>query len=216
MRMQWIQRGIVFLLAAQSFACLLGQLAGWWSMHRFGCWVLPPATLLLALLAWQDSASKADRARPGRGPRLWIVEGAMGGIVAALAYDLYRLPFVLAGTPLFQVFGQFGRLLLGSDGPAWLVQLVGWSYHFSNGAALGIMFLAMVVRPSRSKLFWGALAWALVVELILLQTPYAQYFGLKLDGWFIFLTVSAHAVFGATLGVWCRMRVPTDMQMSAS
>ena len=29
--------------------------------------------------------------------------------------------------------------------------LVGWAYHFSNGAALGIMFLAMAPRPARHR-----------------------------------------------------------------
>lgn len=169
-------------------------------MHWFGCWILPPATLALVLIAALDRSSPA-------GARMWIVQGAIGGIVAAIAYDLYRLPFVLAGTPLFKVFGEFGSLLIGTDRPEWLVQLVGWTYHFSNGAALGIMFLAMVVRPSRGVLFWGAIAWALGVEAMLLMTPYATYFGLPFTAWFIFLTASAHAVFGTVLGLWCRVWV---------
>jgi hypothetical protein len=95
-------------------------------------------------------------------------------------------------------------LLLGADEPTWLVQLLGWAYHFSNGAALGIMFLAMVVRPNPRVLFWGAVAWALFIEAMLLATPYTNFFGLKLDGHFLFLTASAHLVFGITLGWWCR------------
>ena len=194
-------RPVVFLLASLSFACLLGQFYGLWSMHWFGCWVLPPATVLLIGIAY------ADRRADVNGPRLWIVQGAIGGIVAAIAYDLYRLPFVLTGTPLFKVFGKFGEMLLGGSGPAWLEQVVGWTYHFSNGAALGIMFLAMVLRPTPRMLFWGAVAWALCVEGILLMTPYTSFFGLPLNGWFIFLTLSAHAIFGVTLGLWCRLRI---------
>lgn len=188
-------RLLVFLLASTSFACLLGQLYGAWPMRAFACLVLPPATALLAWLAWR-----------GGPQRIWIVTGAMGGIVAAVAYDLYRLPFVLQGAPLFTVFRKFGQLLLGADGPRWLVEALGWTYHFSNGAALGIMFLAMAVRPSPRGLLWGAIAWALFVEAMLLLTPYASFFGLQLTARFIFLTVSAHLVFGVALGLWCRLR----------
>ena len=65
-------------------------------------------------------------------------------MIAAFAYDLYRLPFVLRGAPLFKVFPRFGELLLGNAEPRWLVQSLGWTYHFSNAVALGIMFLAVI------------------------------------------------------------------------
>jgi hypothetical protein len=196
-------RVAVFILASLSFACLLGEFYGVWTMHWFGCWILPPATALLVAMAW------LDRGSPAAGPRQWIVRGAIGGVVVAVAYDLYRLPFVLAGAPLFTVFGKFGNMLLGvgrDDRPSSLALALGWSYHFSNGAALGIMFLAMIVRPSPRLLLWGAVAWALCVETILLLTPYAKIFGLEVNAWFIFLTASAHAIFGVVLGLWTRWR----------
>ncbi|MDB6016023.1 MAG: hypothetical protein JWR19_512 [Pedosphaera sp.] len=196
-------RLIVFGLAFLSFACLLGQFFGLWSMRLFGCWVLPPATALLAIIAYFQRRAPNNAANA----HTWIVQGALGGIIAAVAYDLYRLPFVLNGAPLFKPFSRFGQLLLGADGPEWLVQLLGWAYHFSNGAALGIMFLAMVVRPNPRLLFWGAVAWALFVEMMLLLTPYASFFGLPVNGRFIFLTASAHLIFGLVLGWWCRRRV---------
>src|SRR5258707_14764392 len=97
----------------------------------------------------------------GQLPARWIVQGAIGGLVAAAAYDLFRLPFVLHGAPLFKVFPRFGELLLGNTELRWLVQLLGWSYHFSNGAALGIMILSLVTKPSGKILFWGPVGWAL-------------------------------------------------------
>jgi len=98
-------------------------------------------------------------------------------------------------------------LLLDADQPLWLVQLLGWMYHFSNGAALGIMFLALVPRANRNFLFWGAVSWALFVELMLLLTPYATFFGLTMNGRFLFLTATAHLVFGIALGLWCHRRI---------
>jgi hypothetical protein len=129
----------------------------------------------------------------------WILQAATGGIVAALAYDLYRLPFVLNGAPLFKVFPRFGEMILGAGHPA--MHVMGWAYHFLNGAALGIMLVAAV--PQR-RLFLGGICWALLVEALLLLTPYADFFGLKKDARFLFLTASAHLIFGIVLGWWCK------------
>ena len=195
-----LPRLAVFVLAFLSFACLLGQFYGLWSMHIFGCYVLPPSTALLVTIAYRTR----HQVRGVRSPYTWIVEGAVGGIVAAIAYDLYRLVFVLQGAPLFKVFPRFGELLLDADEPRWLVHLVGWAYHFSNGAALGIMFLTVVPIASRRLLFGGAIAWAMIVEATLLLTPYTNFFGLPLDERFLFLTITAHLVFGIILGSWCQ------------
>ncbi len=203
---QFLPRVLVFGLAFLSFACLLGTFYGLWSMSWFGSRVLIPSTAaLVALGAF------------GRGPAGgWVREGAAGGLVAALAYDLYRLPFVLGGAPLFTVFPRFGELLLGADGPRWLVHAVGWAYHFSNGAALGVMLLAALPAASRRVRFAGAVAWALAVEAALLVSRYADFFGLPLNGRFVFLTATAHLVFGLTLGAWLaaqvgRRRDPDDV-----
>ena len=96
-----------------SFACLLGQFYGLWTMHLFGCWVLPPATALLGYIACRHRNCPDGV----NSPCTWIVQGTIGGLVAAVAYDLYRLPFVLAGAPLFKVFPRFGELLLGGTEP---------------------------------------------------------------------------------------------------
>jgi hypothetical protein len=192
-------RAAVFTLASLSLACLLGHFYRLWTMHWFACWVLVPATTLMAGLVFHPGAARAGISR-------LIVEGAVGGLIAAIAYDLYRLPFVLSGIPLFQVFAKFGELLLQRNDPAWAVQTAGWTYHFSNGAALGIMFLALVWKAPRPLLFWGAVLWALTIEMILLLSPYSAFVGLPLDGRFLFLTASAHLIFGVALGSWTRLR----------
>ena len=187
----------VFGLASTSFACLLGAFYELWTMRTFACVVYLPACIALASLAW---------ARRGTLPARWIVQGALAGLLAAVAYDLFRLPFVLNGALLFKVFPRFGELLLGGTEPRWLVQALGWTYHFSNGAALGIMFLAALARPTPARLLLGAVAWALVIELLLLLTPYTSFLGIPYDLRFIALTLSAHLVFGLALGLWLRRR----------
>jgi hypothetical protein len=196
-------RFIVFTLASLSFAALLGEFYGLWTMRTFAAWTFVPSIIVLLFLA--RSSAQA---------RTWIIEGALGGLFAAVIYDLFRLPFVLGGYPLFAVFPKFGQMLL--DIPLAISQqqvplsahIVGWAYHFLNGASLGIMFLAMAAGLSRKGLLWSAVAWALCVEAFLLLSPYYAFFKLKLDySIFLALTLSAHAVFGAALGWWCARRV---------
>ena len=202
MREPWCQRVVVWFLASLSFACLIGQFYDFWSMRLFACWILIPASVALAMIAWR---ARSQSPSP-RSAYVWIVHGTIAGVVAAIAYDLFRLPFVLSGYPLFAVFPRFGQLLTGASatdfGP--LVQITGWLYHFSNAAALGIMFLAMVSGWRRLTLIGGAMMWAAAVEIFLLLTPYYVYFKLKLPySEFLALTISAHLVFGVVLGLWC-------------
>lgn len=202
-------RFVVFILASMSFACLLGEFYDLWSMRAFACIVLLPSTALLAILAVVGSRAKVLSSRPQLAQAaMWIREGALGGIIAAVAYDLFRVPFVLNGYPLFKVFPEFGRMLLDSNEPQWLVHAVGWTYHFSNGAALGIMFLCLLPR-AMPKIYWiSGVAWAMLVETILLLTPYRDFFKIAMPfTTFLFLTASAHAIFGLALGAWCAKRM---------
>src|SRR5688500_17664981 len=85
-----VGRAVVFLLSATSIWCLLAEFYGLCSMQTFTLLVLIPATaLLIGIALW-------DRAR-GDG-RLWqaVLIGAIGGFAAACAYDLFRMPFVIA------------------------------------------------------------------------------------------------------------------------
>jgi hypothetical protein len=68
------------------------------------------------------------------------------------------------------------------------------------------MFLALLTRPTPARLFFGAVLWALVVEGLLLLTPYTNFFGIPFDLRFIALTLTAHLVFGVALGLWLRLR----------
>lgn len=188
-------RPALWLLASLSFACLLGQFYSLWSMRAFAPCVLLPATLLMIVLAFKGSAQT----------RFIVGQGALAGLFAAVVYDLFRVPFVMAGKPLFGVFPQFGQLLLfgelNGDTSFW-PQLVGWIYHFQNGMALGIMGAAMMPASfSSTKRFWGSVAWATTVEILLLVSPYYKFLGLHLPmNQFIPITLAAHLIFGAALG----------------
>ena len=195
-------RPVLWALASMSFACLLGHFYHFWIMRSFAVCVLFPATLILIYLAFRGSPQT----------RFIIVQGALAGLFAAVVYDLFRLPFVLAGKPLYAVFPQFGQLLLYGQlvkGDESLpVQIAGWAYHFQNGMALGIMGAAMIpfsFKPAAR--FWSCVAWATGVEIFLLLSPYYVYLGLHMPmRLFVPITLAAHLVFGAILGLYFARR----------
>lgn len=204
-------RTIVFVLAGTSIACLLSQMYGLLEMRSFTRFILLPAMAALYGLAL------VDRARGDR--RLWraVVIGTISGLAGAIAYDVFRLPFVFSEAwgwqaivppmPLFKVFPQFGAMILGEPierRPYSLAaNLVGWGFHFNNAATFGVMFAAMVGEASRR---WGggwpwAVLMAVGIEAGLLLSPYAGFFQLPMTGRFIAVTLSAHVMFGLGLGL---------------
>ena len=195
-----------------SFACLLGHFYGFWSMRVFASCVLLPVTVLLLMLGFKGTSQT----------RFIIVQGALAGLFAAVVYDLFRVPFVLAGKPLFGVFPQFGQLLLYGHlvkgDTSWPVQIAGWTYHFQNGMALGIMGAAMIpIATKPVARFWICVAWASAVELFLLVSPYYVFLGLHLPmNQFIPITLAAHLIFGAALGLYFSRRwlAPSTRQIA--
>jgi hypothetical protein len=129
--------------------------------------------------------------------------------------------------PLFKVFPRFGALILGepmeqgvsagAPGSAWgagyslAAHLLGWAYHFSNGATFGVMFAAAYAGAKEAfgaarGPAWKSVAWAVLmavaIEACLLVSPYAGFFGIHLSARFVVVTVLAHLVFGLGLGLW--------------
>lgn len=214
---QWtpLGRTITFFLAATSIWCLLAEFYGLCSMRTFTFWILIPATALLALITAMDYF-RGDR-------RLFraVILGAIGGFLAAVAYDLFRLPFVVGAAdhvgpswlrlPLFKVFPRFGALILGqpfdpttTDAQFTLAaHLVGWLYHFSNGVTFGVMYMAMIGDAVRRSWLWAILL-AAGLELALLFTPYTTFFGITPAALFVVVTLTAHIIFGVAMGLYTR------------
>jgi hypothetical protein len=198
----------IFGLSATSIWSLLIEFFGWWSMRSFTLLVSLPALAVLCGLALTDRAFGTQR--------LWraALVGAMAGLTAAVAYDVFRLPFVFADTlgiqqvvpalKLFKVFPRFGAMILGQrvEQPHYslMVQLVGWTYHFSNGVTFGIMYVALIGNAAKRHRAWGV-GFAVGLELAMLFTPYPAFFYIPLTAKFITVTLLAHLVFGAVLGV---------------
>jgi hypothetical protein len=202
--MKPVARIAVFLLASTSIACLLGEMYRLWPMRLFTLAVFVPAFCALIATALYD-ASRGD----GRLCRIVLI-GAVAGFLAAVSYDIFRLPFVfskqwgLAGVvpslPLFKVFPQFGAMILGqTDASSPAANVIGWLYHFSNGVTFGVMYAAMVNGQWR-RLWWVAIIFAVGLELAMLFTPYPATFGIRITAVFVAVTLTAHAIFGVTMG----------------
>ena len=180
-------------------------------MRVFTLFIFLPAMVLLVAFAL------FDRLR-GDGI-LWraVLIGFAGGLLAAVSYDIFRLPFVFAKEwgiasivppmNLFKVFPRFGAMVLGEPIEqthySLTTQIVGWLYHFSNGATFGVMYVAMIGNPSRRHWAWAVLM-ALALEIGMLLTPYPQVFNIPVTARFVAVTVAAHAIFGVGLGLIVR------------
>jgi hypothetical protein len=208
LRWTWQGRLLVFILSAMSIWCLLAEFYGLCSMRTFTFAILLPATAALIALGVLDRL-KGDG-------RLWqgVIIGAVGGLGAACAYDIFRLPFVFAREwnlesvvppmNLFKVFPRFGAMILGEavEQPTYslMAHLVGWVYHFSNGVTFGVMYVAMIGDARRRSWLWAVLL-ATGLELAMLLTPYPQFFAIPLTSLFVAVTLMAHLVFGVVLGL---------------
>jgi hypothetical protein len=204
-------RTLVFILAASSIACLLVEFYQLCPMRSFTLAVFFPACVALLILAVL-SRIKGDG-------QLWraVMVGLFAGLLAAVAYDIFRLPFVFAKQwgidgivppmNLFKVFPRFGAMILNQPleqehYPA-SAQLVGWLYHFSNGATFGAMYMALIGDVTKRTWLW-AVAMAAGIELAMLLTPYPSFFGIPLTATFIVVTLTAHIIFGAVMGFTSR------------
>ena len=200
-------RAMVFILAASSIACLLLEFYQVCPMRAFTLFAFLPAVVLLFVLAFIDRA-KGDR-------QLWrnVMIGSIAGLAAAVAYDVFRLPFVFAKAwgiasivpqmNLFKVFPRFGAMILGQplEQSAYSLgaQLIGWTYHFSNGLTFGVMYVAMIGDARKAKWVWG-IVMAVGLELGMLLTPYPAVFAIPVTALFVAVTLTAHLIFGAVMG----------------
>lgn len=201
-------RWLVFALASSSIACLLFDFYRLCPMRTFTLFIFVPALIALVLLA------AADRLR-GDG-QLWrgVLIGVAAGLMAAIVYDLFRLPFIFARAwaidswvpqmDLFKVFPRFGAMVLGEpleqSAYSAAAHLIGWAYHFSNGATFGVMYMAMIGEGTRRHWGWAVLM-AVGLELAMLFTPYTQVFAIRLTANFVLVTLAAHLIFGAAMGI---------------
>ncbi|MGH9199414.1 MAG: hypothetical protein ACRD1T_27250, partial [Acidimicrobiia bacterium] len=164
------------------------------------------ALLLLAVLSILRRASGPDRSRIAR----IAAVAAVTGISATLLYDGTKaLLSLLDPTPYnpFEAASAFGRALLGAAAPPAAIQVTGWAFHLLNGTCFGIAFGFLFAREGRTSAVYALLTgmgWGLFLELFQL-TLYPGWLDIRFYEEFARISAVSHLVYGATLGVACRL-----------
>jgi hypothetical protein len=96
-------------------------------------------------------------------------------------------------------------------GPSGWSDLAGFAYHFWNGAAFGIVFVALTARHSITL----TAAYGIAIGFSFLLSPVVQSLGVGLFGrefgWQFAATVlTAHAAFGAAMGLLLKRFAQTN------
>ena len=189
-------RALVFLLGGTSVASLLAWVFGLGAFHAwFWAVSVPGQVALLAIGVWV--ARREDLAEL----RALLVAGLVGGILGTIGYDLFRVPFVLAGLRVLAPIDSYGVLALDAAASSTLTGFTGWSYHFANGIGFGLSYAVIAGRGRH----WGwGIGWAMVLETATIVTPFATTYALRGGGgikWVpITIAYAAHVPYGYALG----------------
>ena len=180
---------LVLGLCATSVGALLADLYGLMPMETFARWVTLPCLLLLVASATRTVPAFTDLS--GR-----IRLGAVAGAAGTIAYDLFRIPFALAGQRIFAPIYSYGLLIDGGGMSSAWTDLLGWLFHLSNGVTFGIAYA--VVMAGRH---WGfGVLWGMFLEAVAFLSPFTAIYGLTGKWLSIGIALAAHIAYGLPLG----------------
>ena len=193
-RGELLLRVVASIAAAMSIGSLLAKMFGLLPMRTAGLAIaLPCSLLLIGIWVWA-------RCRGMRPLATDLAIGFVAGVLATIAYDLFRAPFLVTGQRIFAPISAFGMWLTNAQRSSRLTELVGWTYHYSNGITLGVMY-SLYMRGRH----W---AWAVVLacglETAAIVSPFGTIFRLKGNIPGIAIAYLGHVAYGVPLGwlVW--------------
>lgn len=186
----FLLRAVCFLACIPSGGALLAKVYGLASM-QFGALAiaLPCCIGLTAVWIWARRSGA-----PGLADRLTI--GFIGGLLGTVAYDLIRIPFLMAGQRVFAPISAYGIWIAAADSSSRFTELIGWLYHFSNGITFGVMY-ALFMRDRHWAL---AIVWAFALETIAVLSPFARIFSLSGNYPALGIAYLGHVAYGLPLG----------------
>ena len=181
----------VAFLGVASVLSLLAWVYEIAAFRTFFLVVSLPLTLLLVAIGVASGRRQVSWWREA------MVAGALGGLLGTFGYDIFRIPFLLAGFQVLAPIDSYGVLLLDETTSTAWTGLAGWSYHFLNGIGFGVTYA--VVAKGRH---WGwAVLWALILETGTIITPFADSYALRGKWVPISIAYAAHIPFGLALGL---------------
>ena len=173
---------------------------------------LPLALGLLAALFLGLVITIARGVEPEDRARLLRI-GAVGiaaGFLATLTYDVSKFALSqLDPSPYnpFEATRIFGTLIIGGEAAPLAIQVVGWAFHLLNGTSFGLAYCFLFGRSGETSLRWALLTgigWGLFLEMFQL-TLYPGWLDIRFYSEFVQISFAAHIVYGAFLGVACRV-----------
>lgn len=183
-----------FLASTASIAALMAHLHGLAPMGPLVVGLaLPSCAALVGTGLWAARTGRREVATD-------LVLGAVGGLLGTLAYDLFRLPFHLAGWRVFAPISAFGLWILDAPASSRFTEVAGWSYHFLNGVTFGIMYALFM----RGRHWAWAVGWGMSLEMLAVLSPFGDLFALRGNYPGLAIAFAGHVAYGIPLGlvVW--------------
>ncbi len=190
---------VLFALAAAATSpnLFVAAQAGYDKLSYLAIVFLIPSIILLAIVIIIAAAGGY------RNLNRQIAIGLLGGILATLGLEVVReTGFRLGGMP-GEMPQLMGVLMLDrfAMGPNWLSNLIGWTYHFWNGASFGLIYSLLLGRPPS----WSGLVYGTLIGIGLMSGPVVVamgvgHFGSQFGIGFPITVILAHFAFGLILG----------------
>ena len=183
------------LLAGTSIAALLAEVYRFADMATVGRFITVPGLLALAVLG-SGNVLKVQGADEFR-RRLRV--GSVSGVIGTIGYDVFRIPFAMAGRRLFAPIDSYGMFLVDDQLSSSWSDTVGWLFHLSNGVTFGVAYALVMARRHWA---WGVL-WGLALETAIVVTPFRERYNLH-DWTAISIAYAAHIPYGFAVGWMCQ------------
>lgn len=178
-----------FLACIPSGGALLAKVYGLASMQQVVLFVFLPCCVFLGTVWLRARRSDEDLADA-------LLLGFVGGLLGTLAYDLIRIPFLIGGQRVFAPIHAYGVWVADASTSSRFTDVLGWSYHFSNGITFGIMYALFM----RGRHWLWAVGWAFLLETIAVVSPFAQIFHLAGDYSKLGVAYLGHVAYALPLG----------------
>jgi hypothetical protein len=183
------------VLSGTSIAALLAEVYGVADMAVVGRYITLPGLVGLAILG----SGQVLRMPGAEEFRRRLRVGAVAGVIGTLGYDLFRIPFALAGRRLFAPIDSYGLFLVDGQLSSSWSDTVGWLFHLSNGVTFGTAYALVMARRHWA---WGVL-WGLILESAIVLTPFRERYNLH-DWTAIGIAYAAHIPYGFAVGWMCQ------------
>ena len=194
--------GAVLLAGTVPNLFIVAQ-AGYVRFSVLGKFVLIPAIVLIFILYFFSRSRSPLFAGT-------LTSGAMAGLVATIGLEAvreagYHLGWMPGDLPMLMGVQLLDRFM---EGPSFLSNLVGWGYHFLNGASFGIIMALLLGRVR----WWAGPIYGLLIGIGFMVSPAATAlgigrFGVLFGPGFAITVTVAHLVFGVILGVILQKRL---------